>query len=57
MRDAGDSGFGVWYFNEVWLIVLAAMDVAFGSGGASEGITRHLAQHSCVTVTLLWGRQ
>lgn len=35
----------------------AAMDVAFGSGGASEGITRHLAQHSCVTVTLLRGRQ
>lgn len=41
---------------QVWCVVfqwglgwlsIAAMDVAFGSGGASEGITRHLAQHLC----------
>lgn len=45
--------FGVRYFSADRLT--SAMDVAFRCGGASEGITRHLAQHSCVTVTLLWG--
>lgn len=49
---------GVRRFNEVCAdCPLAPMDVAFGNVGASEGIARHLAQHSCVTVTLPRGRQ
>lgn len=56
--DAGDSGSLCGISMKSRLdCPIAAMDVAFGSGGASEGITRHLAQRSCVTVTLLWGRQ
>lgn len=49
----------VWYFIEVFSDCPAvAMDVALGrERRCIRGITRHLAQHSCVIVTLLLGRQ